>query len=318
MDTLNDTRCAGEHYETQPPTLLDDIINNVNELVFRAVNAIEEGLNAISPESLGFRLDAAQLQACDNEESKHDALEELKQTELGNGCVQLESLLNSTVDRDFDKFEIYTLRNIIALGHEDEAKDLANWIQLEHYKHLNVAQTQDTPTPEEVQLQRRKLHETQKLNAMLRAEEVKNAAILAQLHALLGTKSSQQQGDTSTSPLALLQTVQPSAQNVEYTLTHLPALRTLIAQLKASLPTLPNARNTPQDTESQDAKRRQYLDTQSRRAVQRKGVEKAADEHSVGSGAGRRVGRDEVEGVEAVVQALGGAVRGRDDVLMEE
>ncbi|KAK3671352.1 hypothetical protein LTR78_008813 [Recurvomyces mirabilis] len=306
-----------EHFRYTPLTLLDDIINNVNELVFRAVNAIEEGLNAISPQSLGFKLDPNHAEALTSQESKQDALDELKQTELGNGCVQLESLLNSTVDRDFDKFEIYTLRNILALGHEDEAKDLAGWVQLEHYRHLEVASPDSTPTPEAVQLQRRKLQETQKLNAMLKAEEAKNAAILEQLHALLGTNAQQQQppGDGSASPFAFL-TGSKTSQNVAYTMTHLPALREILLQLKDSLHTLPNARHTAQNDDSRDAKRRTYLDAQSKRAVQRRGVEAdSAGAQAGGTGAGgRRVARDEVEGMEAVVQALvGGAAPARRD-----
>jgi kinetochore protein Mis12/MTW1 len=236
-------------------------------------------------------------------------LEELKTSEIGNGCVQLESLLNATVDRDFDKFEIYTLRNILALGHGDEAKDLANWVQLGHYRHLDVA-TGDTPTPEEVQLQRRKLVETQKLNAMLKAEEARNAAVLDHLNQLLG----QQHGDEqSESPFAFLTSSlhasstgssQPLAQDVRYATSQLPTLRELLAQLKESLHALPNARHTPQDRHSRDAKRRQYLDTQSQRALQRKGVEPDSTRQAA---AGRKVGRDEIEGLEAVVQAFGGA-----------
>ncbi|KAK4574926.1 hypothetical protein LTR86_000775 [Recurvomyces mirabilis] len=306
-----------EHFRYTPLTLLDDIINNVNELVFRAVNAIEEGLNAISPQSLGFKLDPTQAAALTSQESKQDALDELKQTELGNGCVQLESLLNSTVDRDFDKFEIYTLRNILALGHEDEAKDLAGWVQLEHYRHLDVANADSTPTPEAVQLQRRKLQETQKLNAMLKAEEAKNAAVLEQLHTLLGTNGQRQQpqGDGSASPFAFL-TGSNTSQNVAYTMTQLPALRDLLLQLKDSLHTLPNARHAAQTGDSRDAKRRTYLDAQSKRAVQRRGIEAGSAATQIGgTGAGgRRIARDEVEGMEAVLQALGGAASARRDV----
>ena len=42
---------------------------------------------------------------------------------------QLETLLESTVDKTFDKFEIYTLRNILTVPDE-----LAGWMRLGHYE----------------------------------------------------------------------------------------------------------------------------------------------------------------------------------------
>lgn len=300
-------------------TLLDDIINTVNELVFRAVNAVEEGLNNAAPESLGF--EASDPNA--SPESRKDTIQEAKQNEIDNGIVQLESLLNATVDKDFDKFEIYTLRNILAVGHDEE--QLAGWVQLDHYKNLDFANAADTPTPEQVQLQRRKLHETTKLNTMLKAEEARNVAVLEQLRGLLGSNS---KPDLSNSPFAFLTSSQNSAkstngqplnQNVQYALSQLPALRQHLAQLKQSLQTLPNARHREEDENSVEAKRAHYIDSQSRRALERRGVEPDSSS-SVAAGIGRRVGKEEVEGIEAVRQALGGAdrARRRADDDMEE
>ncbi|KAK5128975.1 hypothetical protein LTR85_000308 [Meristemomyces frigidus] len=319
------TALLTEHLRYTPLTLLDDIINTVNELVFRAVNAIEEGLSQAPPEQLGFKLSPTQASALTSEESKKDALFELKQNEVDSGIVQLESLLNATVDKDFDKFEIYTLRNILAVGHEEEARDLASWVQLEHYKHLDLVNAEHAPTPEAVQLQRRKLQETMKLNAMLKAEEARNTAVLDQLAALVGTRSEPRQATQS--PFAFLTSSphtsksassQPLTQNVHYAVAQLPALRELIAQLKDSLHTMPNTRHTREDEDSREAKRRRYLDSQSQRALERKGI--GADTAAkTAASTGRRVGKDEVEGMEAVVQALGGAqARRRDADDMEE
>lgn len=296
-------------------TLLDDIINTVNELVFRAVNAIEEGLSQAPPAQLGFNVPA-------NAAHDDDALLELKQNEVDNGIVQLESLLNSTVDKDFDKFEIYTLRNILAVGHGEEAADLASWVRLEHYKHLDLAsQNGDgsrgvVVTPEEVQLQRRKLHETAKLNAMLKAEEARNTTVLSQLAALTQSSADTSEGGEA-APFAFLapastsgnsgSLAQPLAQNTHYAIAQLPALRDLVAQLKESLQTLPDARNraSGDEDESREGQRRRYLDVQARRAVQRKGIDPTAAA-TAASSVGRKAGRDEVEGMEAVVRGLQG------------
>ncbi|KAI6866146.1 hypothetical protein KC323_g4046 [Hortaea werneckii] len=314
-----------EHFRYTPLTLLDDIINTVNELVFRAINAIDEGLSSAPPEVLGFRLQQDRAASLTNEESRKDALLELKQNEIDNGIVQLESLLNATVDKDFDKFEIYTLRNILAVGHGEEARDLASWIQLEHYRNLDLTGSKEAPKPEEVQLQRRKLQESRKLNIMLKAEEARNTAMLQQLRSMTGVKSEESgEAAASSSPFAFLtssqhtstssssqhtstsSSSQPLTQNVQYALSHLPALRQHLAQLKESLHVLPNARHTREDDESKEARRRRYLDTQAQAAMDRKGV--VADEATrAAANAGRRVGREEVEGLEAVAQALSGA-----------
>lgn len=298
----------------------------VNELVFRATNAVEEGLNNAPLEALGFKLDNASHMS---EDLRREALQESKQMEIDNGIVQLETLLNATVDKTFDKFEIYTLRNILSVGHEEE--ELAPWVRLEHYKSLELNITTDAPTPEQVQLQRRKLHETTKLNTMLKAEEAKNQAVLSRLRSLTGDgqNNTDNGAPSPASPYAFLSslqqsgkasTQQPFNQNVQYTVQQLPALRDLLAKLKDSLQKIPSARHATSDDNSVEAKRRQYVETQSRRALERRGLD-LEDPAAMGAvGAGRKIGGDEVEGIEAVVHALGGAQHARrsDDDDMEE
>lgn len=55
-------------------------------------------------------------------------------TEIEAGIVKLESLLNSTVDKNFDKLEIYTLRNLLTVSNVKEDEGLEDWIMLDHYK----------------------------------------------------------------------------------------------------------------------------------------------------------------------------------------
>ena len=49
--------------------------------------------------------------------------------ELENGLHQLETLLEANVDKAFDKFEIYVLRNILTVP-----EDLLSWVRLKHYE----------------------------------------------------------------------------------------------------------------------------------------------------------------------------------------
>lgn len=308
------TALLTEHFRYTPLTLLDDIINTVNELVFRAVNAIEEGFGGTTAEQLGFTLDNPISKSLPNDAARREALSELKQNEIDNGIVKLESLLNATVDRDFDKFEIYTLRNILAVGHDEE--DLANWVRLDHYKGVDVADATNVPSPEQVQMQRQRLNETAKLNTLLKAEEAKNAAILEQLSGLIGAEAKADGAENASSPFAFLNAgagtakSQQITQDTQYAISQIPALQRLLAQLKDAMQTIPNTRNVRlDDDESIEGRRRRYLTHQSRRALERKGID--VDSSAGASLAtGRRMGKDELEGIEKVAQALGGAENG--------
>lgn len=286
-------------------------------MVFRAITAIESGLSSSSPEQLGFRYPPDTEYP--SEEARRDALLERKQTEIDAGIIQLESLLNNIVDKDFDKFEIYTLRNILAVGHEEES--LARWVRLEHYKNLELDSSTTNITPEELLQQRRKVQETAKLNAMLKAEEARNQAVIAQLRHLTGQSDTSQPASSTTdgaiAPFSFLTssphtstTAQPLSQNLQYAIAQLPALRELLAQLKTSLSSLPAARQTRLDESSPEAKRRGYINTQSRRALDKRGVDASGRGGEAVVGAGRRVAAEEVQGLESVVQALGGASKG--------
>ena len=105
-----------EHFRYTPLTLIDDIINAVNTIVYRGIEAIETGLLNMPPKTLGFsnKGDGESTEAAD---------------EIEHGVHQLETLLEATVDKAFDKFEIYTLRNILTVP-----EDIAQWVRLGHYE----------------------------------------------------------------------------------------------------------------------------------------------------------------------------------------
>ncbi|CAK3974141.1 related to MTW1 Determining metaphase spindle length [Lecanosticta acicola] len=304
------TALLTEHFRYTPLTLLDDIINVVNEIAFRAVNAIEEGFGHTTAEQLGFSPSSTK-------NGTKAELAELKTNEIDNGIVKLESLLNATIDKDFDKFEIYTLRNILAVGHEED--DIANWVRLDHYKGVDLVNAAElkAPTPEAVQLQRRKLQETMKLNIMLKAEEAKNAAILKQLSGLI--EKGGEGGEGEEAPFAFLKAAAKEGnaegnltQDTQDALERIPALRQLLSQMQEAMQAIPNARHGRyEDEDSAEARRRRYLEHQSRRALERKGID---PDSSAGASlaAGRKMGRDELEGIESVVQALGGASRTKE------
>lgn len=88
------------------------------------MGSLETGLLTTPAERLGFK--AVEQNADDA--GLENELPEAKQ-EIEEGLHKLETLLNSTVDKNFDKFEIYVLRNILSVP-----ADLVNWVRLSHYE----------------------------------------------------------------------------------------------------------------------------------------------------------------------------------------
>lgn len=121
-----------EHFHYTPLTLVDDIINTVIEVVYQALNNIEAALSNVPPEQLGFS--ATSEQANTAKEELEEALQTAALAEISDGIVKLESLLNATVDKDFDKLEIYTLRNLLTVSNAKDDENLAEWVVLDHYK----------------------------------------------------------------------------------------------------------------------------------------------------------------------------------------
>ena len=49
--------------------------------------------------------------------------------------LKLETLMENAVDKNFDKLEIWTLRNVFALGRgKGQDEGLAEWVRLGHYE----------------------------------------------------------------------------------------------------------------------------------------------------------------------------------------
>ena len=105
----------------------------MNDLVYQGIASLENGLFSTQPERLGFK-------AAAQEDAPNSTIDEPKypdaKQEIEEGLHKLETLLESTVDKNFDKFEIYVLRNILSVP-----DDLAGWIRLSHYEVSDHAQS---------------------------------------------------------------------------------------------------------------------------------------------------------------------------------
>lgn len=85
------TEILTEHLGFPPIALIDDIINAVNGIMYKCTAAVEEYLYSHQPK-----------------EAPHEV-----STEIEHGTAKLETLLENTLDHNFDKFELYALRNIL-------------------------------------------------------------------------------------------------------------------------------------------------------------------------------------------------------------
>lgn len=114
---------------TLAQTLIDQIINMINELINRAVDAVEAGLLETPPSRLGFAAKATAEHTIPDTDGEGNPLFPEARKEIEEGVHQLETLLEATVDKNFDKLEIYLLRNVLTVP-----EDLVPWVRLAHYQ----------------------------------------------------------------------------------------------------------------------------------------------------------------------------------------
>lgn len=327
---IAESLCAGT--DSPPQTLLDDIINTVNELVFQAVNEIEDSLLNTDADTLGF------VKADGVSDADFQAT---ARTEVETGIVQLESLLNATIDKNFDKLEIYTLRNLLTVSNLKEDEGLENWVMLDHYR--DIDQAGNAPADESalgaLTALRKRVQETEKLHRALKAEVARNEALLAKLRPL-GVEAQSTRQSTggidqsftsaasatgqeqpsfsflSSAPAAseldiiAKRDAQPLTQNTKFTLSQLTGLRKLLDELRPHLASIPRPGLGSEAQRTRDA----YIDSQTRKAMARNGVEPGPGQGD-GQSAGRTMSAQEVKALETMAGSLG---RGGQGDRMEE
>ncbi|KAK3901395.1 Mis12 protein-domain-containing protein [Staphylotrichum tortipilum] len=303
MASRSDTELLTEHFGYPPVSLLDEIINSVNFLAERALHSIEQGLLNAPPASLGFRPSSKsksrrQAHHDDDEgrlegETEEEAAARRHREEIESGTHQLETLLWASIDKNFDLFEIYVMRNILCLGRGE-----MEWMTLGHYRGLDVegalaaegaAQGEGeqpergnsaAATVEGINLLRRQLQASQRLHTMLVAEQARNAALLGEMRRLVGhgsatgikeeplpTTSDSAQDQTTKPPFAFLHAKAdlpssdastPLTTTTAFTLSQLPALRDLSTTLRGVMPALAASTTTNPDHDEEEGKKKSW------------------------------------------------------------
>ncbi|KAF5724448.1 MTW1 Determining metaphase spindle length [Fusarium mundagurra] len=318
----SDYELLTEHFGYPPVSLLDDIINTVNVLADRALDSVERLLLSIPPQSLGFS----------NKHASKDGTpalppDEAAKLEIEHGTHQLETLLNASIDKNFDLFELYTMRNILTVRPDDQP-----YMRLAHYEGLDFSGSEgsDQPTTESVTALRRRLHASQRLHTALESERARNDALLGKLRSVLGVvpgnvKAEEGQAQAPDGSVfgflrdkASLQAAgadKPIATTAEFTLSQLQALRALSTSLRTLLPDLGP---TDADTSMEDAssssrtwrrERVEYVEGASRKYLETARGLELGDQGEVRDGEwqgeGRKITRSDVEGLEQVAAMLG-------------
>lgn len=125
--TMKSTSILTEHLQYSAISLVDDIINAVNEVMYKCTAAMEK-----------YLMEKSMI-------SGRDYSEEIK-----IGIAKLESILEQSVDKNFDKLELYVLRNVLRIP--QELLD-ANVFRLAYQRNLIV------PSQSESELSRLQLEE---------------------------------------------------------------------------------------------------------------------------------------------------------------
>jgi kinetochore protein Mis12/MTW1 len=164
---------------------------------------------------------------------------------------------------------------------------------LSHPAHKNA------PTVESVQLLRSKLAAEREASRAMLKEHMRNEAILQQLRRLHG-----QSGDTADN-LAFLTTdksTQSMTNNINFALSQLPALKSLLADLRPRLAALKDANVRVESAkEEMNEERRGYIEQRTRSHLHRDGEILQGQSAAV---AGARIGSDEVQALERLAVIL--------------
>lgn len=125
------TELMTEHLQYAPLTLIDDIINSANAILYQSMEAFETYLRdtlipSLPPRSQGNMGENKRAFALDGE-GEDDAQELYRELEFG--MAQTETLLENAVDRNFDAFELYVLRNVFNVPEEVEG-----YLRLKHHQ----------------------------------------------------------------------------------------------------------------------------------------------------------------------------------------
>lgn len=130
-----------EHLGYNPIALIDDVVNAVNDIMYKCTAAMESFLRA-----------------------RYGQDPRVPADEIEHGTSKLEMLLESVVDKSFDKFELYVLRNLLTFP-----ADLISggWIRLKHHMRVDFTTKDPSSVDERIAELERQIYIQERLNSVL-------------------------------------------------------------------------------------------------------------------------------------------------------
>ncbi|KAG7701624.1 hypothetical protein KL933_000685 [Ogataea haglerorum] len=136
-----------EHLGFQPISVIDDIINMINEIMYRCTEQLELALiqKKFDKEEEGRQQQERILQSHNDDDDVIVNEEEIReQTTTGfsytvediqKGTATLESLMEHVINKNFDKFEVYAMRNILNIPADLVA---GGFVRLKHHRGMEI------------------------------------------------------------------------------------------------------------------------------------------------------------------------------------
>ncbi|KAF9912893.1 hypothetical protein EC991_007505 [Linnemannia zychae] len=141
-----------EHFGFSPLSFVDDVINSVNNMIYQASMALQEFVEN--------EMEAWTVQNRHNLAKDYDA-----KVESAKGMHKFETLLEAAVDKNFDRFELYALKNLFGVPEDVD-------IVLPHYEALDfgIGADREEALDQELEMLRQQVIMTKAINYKLRKE----------------------------------------------------------------------------------------------------------------------------------------------------
>lgn len=172
-----------EHLGFAPLSLIDEVINAVNTIMYTCTDALEVFLKKkrdIQIQELRNKSTVDSDVIMDNEDATNPEFRKkvLSLEAIENGTAEFETLLVSSVDRAFDKFELYTLRNILHIPHDLVS---GGWIRLKHHEGLDLLVQADPLKDKEIKELMEKIDLELSLRRVLQLQKAKAVKLVLAL-----------------------------------------------------------------------------------------------------------------------------------------
>lgn len=299
---VKSTAILTEHLGYAPIALIDDVINAVNEILYKCTNAMESFL------ALRYPPNATTTAP---EDATTTSGNDLESDEIELGTAKLETYLESVVDKSFDKYELYVLRNIFVIPFDLISE---GWIRLGHHRNVNFvkpdseASKRPESSPQLISLYEQ-ISQQKRANLMLRAHTRRTEKLLSSLELYSANfvipPSGFVSGESSTTgeiPESIKQTykeISPITETISFLASQVQAITEKANQIHEMMNSSENTLNDTMTASQASLERDLFVNALSKRAVDIAGLNSSSDFVKI-------ISKNSQYDAERLAQALGG------------